>query len=155
MKQILDFFLKIGEQDQFQLLVICAKFDSIYSEQNKSYQGLKSLTVNTFCDSTMILLVKRRSKVQTLNLNNLRKKRLWNPLCCSHQASAKSIKSKSLFHTPLGVFFVLLCLSLFFGFLIMCQNRHTYNPQQPMDGAADIYHNSTLKCYKHNSFYSS
>ena len=32
MKQILDFFQKIGEQDKFQLLVICAKFDSIYSE---------------------------------------------------------------------------------------------------------------------------
>ena len=44
-QQILDFLLKFGEQDWFQLLFMCAKYES--SSVNRS---LKSLPVNTFCD---------------------------------------------------------------------------------------------------------
>ena len=49
-QQILDFLLKFGEQDWFQLLFMCAKYESSSVNRKKSYWSLKSLPVNTFCD---------------------------------------------------------------------------------------------------------
>ena len=50
MKQILGILLKIGEQDQVQLLFVCAKFENTPANRTK-VRGLISISMNTLCDS--------------------------------------------------------------------------------------------------------
>ena len=96
MKQILDFLLKIGEQDWFQLLLMCARFES--STVNRSYWGLKSqppcewtlfVTLQWFhryrsvhCRLRLLTLITFvLISVEHSNLAHMR--RLWHPLCSS------------------------------------------------------------------------
>ena len=86
---------------------------------------------------------KECSQVKVSNLNNFCTIHCRALKFGTHEEESKLIqltnsqqKVKNLFHTLLGVF--LLFVS-FCGFLTWWQNRHAYNPHQPLSGSGDFH----------------
>ena len=111
LKQFLDFLLKLGEQDWFQLLFMCARFESSTVNRAKVIEvwnlflwtlfvtiqrGVHRLRLSTWM--TFVLLIAKHS-----NLAHM--KRLWIPLCSSIFSKIHGIIFSVSFFVSFCVFF--------------------------------------------------